>query len=236
MKDCQGRVPAVSALQLNKQYGKQTILKDITFQADFGECIGIFGENGCGKSTLLSILSGARRPSSGTLLFSGEDALSHPSLFQSSIGYLPQENPLIDRLSVMDNLSLWYGGGKKLKKALTDGLPCRFGLDRFAKQPVFTLSGGLKKRLSLACALANDPQILIMDEPTAALDLVCKAEIRAYLTSYLAHGGLVILTTHEDSEFSLCTRSFLMEGGVLLPLENPIDGSILLSRMGGHHE
>ena len=147
------------------------------------------------------------------------------------VGYVPQENPLIDRLSVMDNLSLWYADKTALKEALSSGLPAEFGLDKLAKRPVFALSGGMKKRLSIACALAAKPRILILDEPTAALDLVCKADIRAYLTRYLTAGGLVILTTHEEPEMELCSRAYLLHGGCLEPLQTPLSGKDLLGRM-----
>jgi ABC-2 type transport system ATP-binding protein len=83
------------------------------------------------------------------------------------------------------------------------------------KQKVETLSGGMKKRLSIACALSNHASLLIMDEPGAALDLECKQEIRDYLKTYLAEGGSVILTSHELEEFSLCTGMYVLKEGIL---------------------
>lgn len=227
---------AISVSHIKKQYGRHPVLRDIHFQASYGECIGILGANGCGKSTLLSILAGARKPSGGQLSFSGKDPLKHPELFSSGLGYVPQENPLIEKLTVQDNLSLWYSDRAALKQAFIHGLPAEFGLSEYAKRPVWQLSGGMKKRLSIACALAGDPRILIMDEPTAALDLVCKAEIRSYLKKYLMQKGLIILTTHEETELALCTRVFLMEDGVLQELETPLSGSELLKRMRGSYE
>lgn len=226
---------ALNVSHIKKHYGRHAVLNDITFQAGFGECIGILGENGCGKSTLLSILAGALKPSEGSLLFGTENPLKKPRLFSSMVGYVPQENPLIERLSVRDNLSLWYPSKNDLQQALESGLPAEFGLTALAKRPVYKLSGGMKKRLSIACALADAPKILIMDEPTAALDLVCKEDIRMYLRRYLSEGGLVIMTTHEEPELTLCDRIYLMQDGILHQMKMPVSAGDLLDRMRAAH-
>lgn len=227
--------PALDVRHIKKNYGRHPVLQDVTFQAHFGECVGIFGENGCGKSTLLSVLGGALQPSGGSLFFSGQDPLRHPRLFSCLTGYVPQENPLIETLSVRDNLSLWYPDRSALRRTLESGPAADFGLTALAAKPVSRLSGGMKKRLSIVCALANNPRILILDEPTASLDLICKADIRDYLGRYLAGGGLVLLTTHEESELSLCTRALILEGGIARELSVPVNGAALLARMREHH-
>ena len=94
------------------------------------------------------------------------------------VGYVPQENPLFEDLTVKDNLELWYANDKaRLQKDLEDGWLFYFGMHKIYKKPVKKLSGGMKKRLSICCALAGDPDVLVMDEPGAALDLMAKNEI-----------------------------------------------------------
>ena len=217
---------------IRKRYGKKQVLKDISFTGAAGECIGIFGENGCGKSTLLSILAGALRADGGALSYAGQDPFAEPKLFSALCAYVPQDNPLIGTLTVRDNLSLWYTDREALDAVLNEGLGARFGLTGYAKTEARKLSGGMKKRLSIVCALAGNPKILLLDEPTAALDIACKEDIRSYAREYMAAGGLVLLTTHEAEDFALCTRAFYMEGGVLTPLPIPLKTEDLLERMG----
>lgn len=195
---------------LVKRYGKKTILRDVSLYAKKGECVGVLGMNGCGKSTLLAILAGTIKKNSGTVHF------EEPGL---KIGYVPQENPLMEQLSVMDNLRFWYAGShKKLLKDLQEGPPAMLGLNSCLRQKASKLSGGLKKRLSIACALAEDPALLILDEPGASLDFVCKEDIKAYLAYYMSQGGCVVLTSHEEAEISICTRSYYLSDGILTDL------------------
>lgn len=199
-----------------KKYGKRCILNGVSFQVAAGECVGIVGANGCGKSTLLGILSGSHRPTAGSLCYGGEDPQKNKKLFSTMIGYVPQENPLMPQLSVLDNLKFWYcGSGRDLKQDLVNGAPAAFGLTDYAAMRVDKLSGGMKKRLSIACALVNHPPVLILDEPGASLDIVCKADIKNYLKQYLSGGGTVIITSHEEAELSLCSRMLLLKNGML---------------------
>ena len=98
---------------LEKSYGHHPVLRKISFSAKPGTCVGIVGGNGCGKTTLLSILAGARKPDGGRILFDGQEAVSNPKIFSQAAAYVPQENPLIEELTVRDNLRLWYRGSKK---------------------------------------------------------------------------------------------------------------------------
>lgn len=204
-----------------KSYGKQQILKDIAFSAEAGSCIGFVGSNGCGKTTLLSILAGAVKADRGSIRYHGAEAVGAPAVFAREAAYVPQENPLIDELSVRDNLSLWYRGSKKeMERDLESGASAMLGIREMLKKPVSKLSGGMKKRLSIACALSNHASTLILDEPGAALDLECKSDIREYLHRYMDNGGTVLLTSHEMTELSLCTRLYVLREGRLYP-HNP---------------
>lgn len=198
-------------------HGKKEVLKGISFSLDRGQCIGIIGANGTGKSTLLSILAGVRRPDSGQLLFQGEDLFlkQNKKKLRKINGYVPQDNPLMEELSVFDNLRLWYIDKKRLEEELKNGALSDFGFAEYLKVPVNKLSGGLKKRVNIACALADDPTVLIMDEPTQALDMICKKEIMNYMENCKKSGKSIIFTTHDETEFKICDKLFLLHEGTL---------------------
>lgn len=203
-----------------KKYGRRTILNNISLNVNKGDCIGIVGANGSGKSTFLSILSGTLKADSGELIINGKNAFKHPDIIRRLIGYVPQDNPLINELSVLDNLKLWYCNSViGLKKELEDGILKYLGLDTMLKMRAGKLSGGMKKRLSIGIALAQHPPILILDEPEAALDIVCRNDINRYLSHYIETGGTVIITTHNENEISLCSKVYLMKDQSLTKAE-----------------
>lgn len=203
---------------ISKKYGRKTVLDGIGLSCDYGCCIGILGANGCGKSTLLSILSGVQKADSGKMLLDGTDLLKNPKLLQSSVGYVPQGTPLLDELTAYDNLLLWYPRDV-LRSELEGGVLSMLGINGFLKVPVRKMSGGMKKRLSIGCAVAKRPPVLLADEPTAALDLVCKEEISNYFAEYKRNGGIILLATHDVRELSLCDRLFILKDGRLSPFE-----------------
>ena len=137
------------------------------------------------------------------------------------MAYVPQENPLIGELTVKDNLLLWYKGDKKaMTEDLETGAGALLGVKPMLTRTVDKLSGGMKKRISIACALAGHGRYLILDEPGAALDMECKADIRRYLKTYMAAGGAVILTSHEIAELSICTQLYVLRNGRLEEIIN----------------
>ena len=205
---------------LCKSYKGNKVLEEIFLTVPPGECVGIVGSNGCGKTTLLSILAGAVRADRGSICFHGREAVGHAKVFYEEAAYVPQENPLIGELTVKDNLSLWYRGSRmRMEEDLQSGAAAMLGIREMLKKPVSTLSGGMKKRLSIACALSNHASVLIMDEPGAALDLECKADIRRYLGEYKKNGGTILLTSHELPELSLCTTMYVLKDGRLRRVE-----------------
>ena len=215
---------------LTSAYGKKKVLQGISLCAERGECIGIVGPNGCGKSTLLSVMAGVLKPLSGKLYYYGKNALENRVVFQKMTGYVPQENPLMPELSVYDNLRRWYPYKAELTKELEEGFLHILGISSFLKVPVSKLSGGMKKRVSIGIALSGMPPVLILDEPSAALDLVCKEDIRRYLQIYLERKGTVVITTHEESELSLCSSLYVMKGGKLAEVDRTLRGKELTER------
>lgn len=201
-----------------KKFKKRQILKGVSFTAEPGSCVGIAGGNGCGKTTLLSILAGVSRPEQGSIRFDGQEAVGKRSVFEKKAAYVPQENPLIPELTARDNFSLWYKGDKKrMEKDLEEGVAKALGVSEFLGIPAGKLSGGQKKRLSIASALSNQASVLIMDEPGAALDLKAKEEILRYIRTFVKRGGIVILTSHEMQELRVCSQLYILKEGVLIP-------------------
>ncbi|MBQ3542909.1 MAG: ABC transporter ATP-binding protein [Oscillospiraceae bacterium] len=206
-----------------KKYKSKQVLQDICLTAETGSCIGILGANGCGKSTLLSILAGIQRCDSGGFLCDGVDLLKDNKKRAELVGYVPQGTPLIEELTAKDNLLLWYDK-KTMEKELTDGVLALLGIGDFLAVTVSKMSGGMKKRLSIGCAMAKKPPILLLDEPTAALDLFCKQSIASYLRHYKRSGGLLLLTTHDVMELDLCDTWYIIQDGVLVPFA--YDGNV----------
>jgi len=205
----------IEVSQIRKNYGKKEVLKDISFQAKSGECVAIIGSNGCGKSTLLQILAGVMKADSGTIRYFSKEAGSDRAIYQKFCGYVPQENPLIEELTVKDNLRLWNGS----KAVYHEDFLKQFQLQDLLKTPVEKLSGGMKRRLSIACAFQNHPPILLLDEPTTALDLYYKGEIQKWLSAFRQLNGIVVMTTHDESEIMAADRCLLMKEGILKELD-----------------
>ena len=203
-------------------YGKKQVLKNVSFEAKAGTCTAIIGANGCGKSTLLGILAGLRKPDQGTICFDGHE------LLPSHTGYVPQENNLIPELTVKDNLLLWYQDKNILNQELRNGFLHMLGVEEMLLLKAGKLSGGMKKRVSIGCALAGNPPILLLDEPDAALDLPGKADIRRYLSSYKEKGGTVIMATHEESDLELSEQVLSLRGGECYKIDRTLRGEALL--------
>lgn len=218
------------AEHISFSYRNKHVLRDICFTAKEGDFIGIIGKNGCGKSTLLSVLSGVRSPASGTLFYQGTPLYRKGSVPAKLVGYVPQLNPLLPELSVRDNLKLWFRDADALPKNERNELYDHMELTACFSAPVKKLSEGMKKRVSIASVLQNAPKILILDEPSAALDLPCKEVIHAQLHSFVAKGGIVLFTTHEEAEFSLCTTLYILKDGCLQVADTNSDKGTLIQQ------
>lgn len=220
----------VTIEHIRKSYQKKPVLKDVCLKSRGGRCIGILGANGSGKSTLLSILAGVLSRDGGSFTVDGQDLFAKKALRSQCVGYVPQGTPLLEELTARDNLLLWYDR-EALRQELENGVLQRLGIGEFLKVPVSRMSGGMKKRLSIGCAMAGRPPILLLDEPTAALDLACKEAIADYLRQYKAAGGLLLLTTHDVLELQLCDEWYILKNGVLEPFTFTGDVAALVERL-----
>ncbi len=204
----------VEVRDIRKSYGRKLVLGGVGFSAQPGEQIALVGRNGCGKSTLMQIMAGLIKADSGTVSYFGQGIKPGRS-FSHTVGYLPQENPLIEELSVADNISLW--SGKRVRP--DDEVVKMFHLKDLLRDPVYKLSGGMKRRVAIACACVHMPPVMLMDEPTAALDIYYRLEVRKWMKQYREMNGTIITVTHDSDEMSDSTRCLLIEDGIIKEYE-----------------
>lgn len=229
------KTPQLNISNISKSYGRKNVLDNISFSVSAGECVGIVGINGSGKTTLFNIICGELSSFLGdvTILSDKEQSLKkNNKLLKTAIGYIPQENPLIEDLSAYDNLRLWYCDSPlNLKEELSTGVLKTLGIDEFLKVKVKHLSGGMKKRLSIGISLAANPAFLVLDEPSAALDLVAKDIIRNYLKEFKKNNGGILIATHDEDELSLCDRLLVLKNNTLSEIPPDIRGSELIKNI-----
>ena len=174
----------IELLDISFSYGRKKILRNLNVTVRAGECVVLAGANGSGKSTALSVMAGVLRPSAGSVQVKG------------SVGFAPQGTALFEDMSVLDNLRFFAG----LKKcAVPEKLP--FGVEQYLKTRVSKLSGGMKKQVSIACALLGEPQILLLDEPCAALDIEYRQELVQMILEKKNQGCAIVYVGHEPQEF-----------------------------------
>lgn len=181
--------------KISFSYGKTQILNNISFSAESGKCIVIAGPNGSGKSTLLSIIAGARKASGGKAEISDK------------IGYVPQGIALFEDLSVKENIK-FFASVNKTKIPDLNKLP--FNLVPIANKKVSKLSTGMKKRVSIVCALVSDPPVIILDEPCAALDIIYRDELLELVNKLKSNGKTIIYVGHDFNEISRIYDTLLL--------------------------
>ena len=190
---------------------KKTVLTDVNIHAENGECVGLLGLNGSGKSTLLSAIAGIKKPASGIIACEGK------------IGFVTQENALIDELSALDNLRMWTPLSKEeIKKELTSSDVSALKVSEFVDVKVKRMSGGMKKRLALTSVLMEKPDILLLDEPLAGLDIPAKTDILNVIDSYRNGGGIVFVASHAEEVFAHCDKIFVLKDGRCSPLPDGV--------------
>src|SRR5450755_3823995 len=206
--------------QLRKQYGDVTAVKDVTFTARTGEIFGLLGPNGAGKTTTIGCISSLLTPTAGHIRVMGHDVVRDGVAARRSIGVVPQEIALYDDLSARENLSYWGGAqglrGAKLRDRINDVLELTGLLDR-AKEPIKRFSGGMKRRLNLACGIVHEPKVLLLDEPTVGVDPQSRVRLLDLVRAEAESGTCILYTTHymEEAE-SLCNRLAIVDRGKII--------------------
>ncbi|CAG4891621.1 nodulation factor ABC transporter ATP-binding protein NodI [Paraburkholderia saeva] len=208
---------AIEFEDVKKHYGEKTVVGGLSFHVRAGECFGLLGPNGAGKTTTLRMLLGIAAPDAGTIRLCGEPIPSRARYARMRVGVVPQFDNLDPDFTVRENLLVfgrYFGLSAKQTRELVPSLLEFARLENKADARVGELSGGMKRRLTLARALVNDPDVLIMDEPTTGLDPQARHLIWERLRSLLARGKTILLTTHfmEEAE-RLCHRVCVIEEG-----------------------
>ncbi len=207
----------ITVENISKSFGEIHALQDVSFHIRRGEIFGLLGPNGAGKSTSIHILSTLLRPDSGEVLFDGKPLYSDVQSVKMKIGMVPQEVALYEKLSALDNLLFW-GGLYRMSRALLRSKAAEVlelvGLSERARDPVSKYSGGMKRRVNLACALLHDPQLLLMDEPTVGVDPQSRNHVFEVIEALHAAGKTIVYTTHymEEAE-RLCERIAIIDRG-----------------------
>ncbi len=216
-------VPALAVDNLVKRYGDFTAVDGISFQVQEGEFFGLLGPNGAGKTTTINATVGLAKITSGSIALFGHDVERDWRTARRQVGLAPQEYNFDRYLNIRDVLIFqagYYGIRGKAVNARADMLLERFDLASKAKQPYIKLSGGMKRRLTLARALIHEPRLVILDEPTAGVDVELRLELWSLLRELNTNGTTIILTTHylEEAE-ELCDRIGIIQTGKLIALE-----------------
>ncbi len=220
---------AITIKDLKKSYhtkrGDVHALKGVSFEIKQGEFFGLLGPNGAGKSTLINILAGVTEKSSGTAVVNGHDIDTDPTAVKKSLGIVPQEIAYDAFFTVETALKFQFGYyGQKVDTAYLDELLKRLVLDDKRKLWPNMLSGGMKRRLMIARALIHRPKILILDEPTAGVDVELRHGLHDFVRELNRQGTTVILTSHYLEEVELlCERVGIIHRGELVALDNKKD-------------
>jgi ABC-2 type transport system ATP-binding protein len=214
--------PAVHISELHKSYGAIKALAGASLEVDVGEIFGLVGANGAGKTTLIKAICGILRPDRGLVRVLGMDAGRQRYSVRKRLGYMPQAPALYEDLSATENL-LFFGRGYRtvdLKERTREVLDF-VGLWERRDDPLHTFSGGMRQRASLACALLRDPELLILDEPTAGVDPTLKQSFWQRFKELKARGRTILLSTNQMDEALRCDRVALIRDGQILITEAP---------------
>lgn len=206
---------------LTKIYGKRVVLNGLNMEVEKGEVVGLLGHNGAGKSTAFSMIVGLVRPDNGRIYFQGQDISRFPIYKRArmGMGYLSQEPSVFQRLSVEENVLaiLEARGNHRDKRRRSSQLLDDFGLTHLARKKAYTLSGGEKRRLELARALASNPNMILLDEPFSGIDPIAISELQAMVMGLKRMGIGVLLTDHNVREaLSITDRAYILNAGEVI--------------------
>ena len=210
------------AHNLGKQYHKRPVLRDVNLAVQRGEAVGLLGPNGAGKTTCFYLITGLIAPDYGAIGLDGNDITDLPMYRRArlGIGYLPQEASIFRGLSVESNIRAVLEVVEPIRErreAMLDDLLAEFSISHLRRAPALALSGGERRRVEIARALASQPSFMLLDEPLAGIDPIAVSEIRS-LVSHLKHRGIgVLITDHNVREtLEIVDRAYILHGGMVL--------------------
>jgi lipopolysaccharide export system ATP-binding protein len=207
---------------LAKSFGKRTVVRDVSLAVRRGEAVGLLGPNGAGKTTVFTMIMGLVKPDAGQILLEGQ-SITHLPLFQRGqlgIGYLPQEPSIFRGLTVTGNIEAVlenHVSGRAARKQRLQSLLEEFSITHLAKSNALALSGGERRRVEIARALAADPAFMLLDEPFAGVDPIAVAEVKGLVRQLTQRGIGVLITDHAVREtLGLVDRAYLIHGGTVM--------------------
>lgn len=207
---------------INKSFGKVKALTDISFSVNKAEIFGIIGPDGAGKTTLFRILTTLLLPDSGTAHVNGLNVIDKFKDIRESVGYMPGKFSLYQDLSVEENINFFatvFNTSVEENYHLIKDIYCQ--LEPFKKRRAGKLSGGMKQKLALCCALIHSPVVLFLDEPTTGVDAVSRKEFWEMLRNLKKNGITIIVSTPYMDEAALCDRIALIQTGTFLKIDTP---------------
>lgn len=228
--------PIVLIEGLSKDFGATKAVRDLSLEVREGELFGLVGPDGAGKTTTLRMLAGILRPTSGDAWIDGISVRRDPEAIKEHIAYMPQRFGLYQDLTVIENLLFYADLFRVPAKLRSDRIETLFGFSRlgaFKDRLAGALSGGMKQKLGLACALIHSPRILLLDEPTNGVDPVSRRDFWKILYDLLKEGISIIVSTAYLDEAERMTRVALMHHGSVIELGEPqelkdlVDGVVL---------
>jgi ABC-2 type transport system ATP-binding protein len=215
-------VEAIKVEGLTKRYGKIEALRGVDLAVPEGTVFGLVGPNGAGKTTLIKALVGALRPSGGEVGVLGMNPLKDRAELRRRIGYMPQSPALYEDLSARGNVEFFGAAHRTQELAKKTAEVLAFSeLGERANDPIHTFSGGMKRRVSLACALVHRPRILILDEPTAAVDPQLRSRFWKAFRELTRGGATLFISTHLMEEAMLCDRIAVLRRGRIIASGTP---------------
>lgn len=222
-------VHKLSALGLHKAYGERPIVKGVDFEIESGKVAGLLGPNGAGKTTSFYMVVGLVKADQGQILLDGKDLVEFPmhERAKSGIAYLPQEASVFRRMtveenimSVLETLELTITERKQRLQALIG----EFNIGHIARQKAFTLSGGERRRVEVARALALNPSFLLLDEPFAGIDPIAVADIQKMISTLKNRGIGILITDHNVREtLAICDVGYLLSDGKIIEKGTPAE-------------
>lgn len=214
--------PAIALEGISKHYGKTTALTDVTFSVPEGSMFGLIGPDGAGKSTLYRILTTLIPPDSGTATVAGLDVRTDYRKIRTEIGYMPERFSLYPDLTVSENLNFFASlFGVRVRDNYDLIAPFFNQLAKFPHRRAGALSGGMKQKLALGCALIHRPKILLLDEPTTGVDAVSRSEFWDMLATLRQKGITILVSTSYMDEAERCERIALINAGRILKVDTP---------------
>lgn len=214
--------PAIEISGITKRYGRLTALDNVSLRVERGEMFGLIGPDGAGKSTLYRILATLSRPDAGTARLCGLDTVADCRKLRTMIGYMPERFSLYSDLTVAENLRFFASLFGVSPDANRDLIASVFRqLERFPDRKAGALSGGMKQKLALSCALIHRPEILLLDEPTTGVDAVSRSEFWDMLAGLRDKGITILVSTSYMDEATRCHRVAMIDRGHILATDTP---------------